>query len=57
MGALALATEPPTQELLDEKPHGREAALITKCMWKHITLQVSAWAHGCCGSARPQLGM
>lgn len=39
MGALALATEQPTNDLLDEKPHGREEPLISKKMWKHICIQ------------------
>ena len=40
MGALALATEDPNPELLNEMPHGRNEALITKRMWKHILVQV-----------------
>jgi Ca2+-transporting ATPase len=39
MGALALATELPSPALLDEVPHGHEAPLITKKMWKHIAVQ------------------
>ena len=39
MGALALATEDPNPELLNEMPHGRNEALITKKMWKHILVQ------------------
>ena len=35
----ALATEPPTPELLLEKPHGRDEALISPKMWKHIATQ------------------
>ena len=35
----ALATEPPTPELLLEKPHGRDEALISRSMWKHILCQ------------------
>lgn len=35
----ALATEPPNEELLDEKPHGRNEALISGAMWRHITAQ------------------
>ena len=35
----ALATEPPTPELLLEKPHGRDEALISPAMWKHIFCQ------------------
>ena len=44
MGALALATEDPNLELLNEMPHGRNEALITKRMWKHILVQV--WQGG-----------
>jgi len=36
MGALALATEQPTKELLDRKPYGRHDFLITKQMWCNI---------------------
>ncbi|CAK0781476.1 hypothetical protein CVIRNUC_005383 [Coccomyxa viridis] len=39
LGALALATEPPTPHLLEEKPHGRDEALISPAMWKHIFCQ------------------
>lgn len=39
MGALALATENPSPELLDEKPHGRRAPLINGIMFKHIVTQ------------------
>lgn len=39
MGALALATEDPNPELLSEMPHGRNEALITRRMWKHILVQ------------------
>ena len=35
----ALATEPPTPGLLLEKPHGRDEALISPSMWKHIFCQ------------------
>lgn len=38
MAALALATEDPTWDLLNHKPHGREEPLINKKMWKHILL-------------------
>ncbi|CAG8462122.1 26034_t:CDS:2 [Dentiscutata erythropus] len=34
--ALALATDPPTPELLKRKPENREAPLITPLMWKMI---------------------
>jgi len=38
MAALALATEYPTWDLLDQKPSGREEPLINKKMWKHIII-------------------
>ena len=34
--ALALATEPPTDELLTRHPEKRSAPMITKTMWKHL---------------------
>lgn len=37
----ALATEPPTPHLLEEKPHGRDEALISPRMWKHIAFQAA----------------
>ncbi|KAI0218371.1 plasma membrane calcium [Massospora cicadina] len=39
LAALALATEPPNDELLDQYPTDRKAPLITKKMWKHIIAQ------------------
>lgn len=36
MAALALATEPPSEELFHQPPHGRHAPLITKAMWSNI---------------------
>ncbi|CAI5499993.1 unnamed protein product [Closterium sp. Naga37s-1] len=39
LGALALATEPPTDELLEQKPVGRKAPLITNIMWRNIFIQ------------------
>ena len=39
MACAALATEPPTPHLLEEKPHGRDEALISPAMWKHIFCQ------------------
>ena len=36
LASLALATEPPTQSLLDRPPYGRNAALVNKTMMKHI---------------------
>ena len=40
--ALALATEPPTDELLERHPEKRSAPMITNTMWKHLTGQ-AAW--------------
>eukprot|EP01138_Halocafeteria_seosinensis_P015999 gb/GECG01016327.1/.p1 GENE.gb/GECG01016327.1/~~gb/GECG01016327.1/.p1 ORF type:complete len:1013 (+),score=104.65 gb/GECG01016327.1/:1-3039(+) len=34
--ALALATEPPSHELLGRKPEGRNVGLITPLMWKNL---------------------
>jgi hypothetical protein len=39
MGALALATEPPSPDLLKEKPNGPDTPLISWRMWKHILIQ------------------
>ena len=39
LAALALATENPTPDLLEQKPHGRDEPLISGNMWKHILLQ------------------
>jgi len=39
MGALALATEPPTLELLNRLPYKRTAQLISKPMWRNIFVQ------------------
>lgn len=36
LGALALATEAPTEKLLYRKPHNRNEYIITKKMFKHI---------------------
>eukprot|EP00197_Chlamydomonas_leiostraca_P002921 CAMPEP_0202857402 /NCGR_PEP_ID=MMETSP1391-20130828/353_1 /ASSEMBLY_ACC=CAM_ASM_000867 /TAXON_ID=1034604 /ORGANISM="Chlamydomonas leiostraca, Strain SAG 11-49" /LENGTH=1154 /DNA_ID=CAMNT_0049536193 /DNA_START=185 /DNA_END=3649 /DNA_ORIENTATION=- len=36
LAALALATENPYPELLDDPPHGRHEPLITPTMWLHI---------------------
>ena len=38
-GSLALATEPPYEELLEGKPTKRNASIINGRMWKHILLQ------------------
>ena len=36
LGALALATEPPNDELMKMPPVGRGADFITKTMWRNI---------------------
>jgi magnesium-transporting ATPase (P-type) len=38
-GALALATEDPTPELLNRKPYGRFDRLVNAHMWRNITVQ------------------
>jgi len=37
--ALALATDPPTEKILDRLPQGKDKPLITTTMWKQITGQ------------------
>lgn len=39
LAALALATEPPTDELLKRKPYSRFEGLITADMWRNIISQ------------------
>ncbi|XP_064959076.1 calcium-transporting ATPase 5, plasma membrane-type isoform X4 [Musa acuminata AAA Group] len=39
LGALALATEPPTDHLMDRPPVGRREPLITNIMWRNLTIQ------------------
>lgn len=39
LASLALATEPPTDELLTRKPYTRNESLITANMWKNIITQ------------------
>ena len=39
LAALALATEDPTPDLLEEQPHGRNEPLINRAMGKHIVIQ------------------
>ncbi|RWR87966.1 putative calcium-transporting ATPase 13, plasma membrane-type [Cinnamomum micranthum f. kanehirae] len=41
LGALALATERPTKELMDKKPVGRTEPLITNIMWRNLAAQAS----------------
>lgn len=36
LASLALATEPPSLELLERKPHKRNEYIVTKKMFKHI---------------------
>ncbi|CAM6102585.1 unnamed protein product [Calypogeia fissa] len=36
LGALALATEPPTDDLMERKPVGRREPLITNVMWRNL---------------------
>ena len=39
LGSLALATEPPYEELLDRDPTKRDESIINGKMWKHILIQ------------------
>ena len=39
LGSLALATEPPYEELLQREPTKRSESIINGRMWKHIVLQ------------------
>ncbi|CAI9107037.1 OLC1v1006308C1 [Oldenlandia corymbosa var. corymbosa] len=39
LGALALATEQPTDDLMTKKPVGRTEPLITKIMWRNLIAQ------------------
>ena len=39
LASLALATEPPSDELLQRKPYSRFESLITVEMWKNIITQ------------------
>ncbi|XP_019086695.1 PREDICTED: calcium-transporting ATPase 10, plasma membrane-type [Camelina sativa] len=39
LGALALATEPPTDHLMDRSPVGRREPLITNIMWRNLFIQ------------------
>ncbi|MCO5602781.1 hypothetical protein L7F22_056919 [Adiantum nelumboides] len=39
LGALALATEPPTDELMQKPPVGRKEPLITYTMWRNLAVQ------------------
>ena len=39
LGSLALATEPPYEELLNRKPNKKGESIINGKMWKHISIQ------------------
>ncbi|KAG5594187.1 hypothetical protein H5410_035419 [Solanum commersonii] len=39
LGALALATEPPTDHLMRRKPVGRREPLVTNIMWRNLLIQ------------------
>nr|XP_019708081.2 calcium-transporting ATPase 5, plasma membrane-type [Elaeis guineensis] len=39
LGALALATEPPTNRLMNRSPVGRREPLITNIMWRNLIIQ------------------
>ncbi|GAV71418.1 E1-E2_ATPase domain-containing protein/Cation_ATPase_C domain-containing protein/Cation_ATPase_N domain-containing protein/Hydrolase domain-containing protein, partial [Cephalotus follicularis] len=39
LGALALATEPPTDHLMHRSPVGRREPLITNIMWRNLVIQ------------------
>ncbi|CAH1432570.1 unnamed protein product [Lactuca virosa] len=41
LGALALATEPPTDHLMDRHPVGRREPLITNIMWRNLLIQAA----------------
>ncbi|CAN1355366.1 Calcium-transporting ATPase 10, plasma membrane-type [Linum perenne] len=41
LGALALATEPPTDHLMHRPPVGRREPLITNIMWRNLLIQAS----------------
>jgi magnesium-transporting ATPase (P-type) len=39
LAALALATEPPSNELLLQQPYGRNDQIVTATMWRNIVGQ------------------
>ena len=39
LASLALATEPPTEKLLERPPYGRNESLVTKDMWRNVLVQ------------------
>lgn len=36
MGALALATEPPMEGILDREPYPKDAAIVNEVMWRNV---------------------
>ncbi|KAJ3704608.1 hypothetical protein LUZ61_008313 [Rhynchospora tenuis] len=44
LGALALATEPPTDNLMKRTPVGRREPLVTNIMWRNLLIQESLLA-------------
>jgi len=36
LGALALATEPPSEEILKRKPYAKDNAIVTEVMWRNV---------------------
>ena len=39
--ALALATEPPLDEILNRKPYNKKASIITSSMWRNVLGQAA----------------
>jgi len=39
MGALALATEPPLDSMMERRPYNRDTSLVSKPMWRNILVQ------------------
>ncbi|KAJ0764552.1 putative P-type Ca(2+) transporter [Helianthus annuus] len=48
LGALARATEPPTDHLMDHLPVGCREPLITNIMWRNLLIQLVAVSDSCC---------
>jgi len=36
LGALALATEPPSDEILNRQPYAKDNAIVTEVMWRNV---------------------
>lgn len=36
LGALALATEPPSEEILNREPYAKDDPIVTKVMWRNV---------------------